>query len=148
MFLAAPSFLQQEKCSTQAAVLPVSAPHHTTHGVNGHTTTRTLSGARQVALAAGCGIASGLGAHGHSLQLYRVQAQPVVRPGTLWLRTSTQWPRNLSMLKLAISGFLMLAMCSYSGHRAARTHAGGAQHASHRAVGSHASGSRAGRRPP
>ena len=46
------------------------------------------------------------------VQLYRVHEQPVVSPGTLRLRTSTQCPRNESTLKFATRGFLVLAMAS------------------------------------
>lgn len=52
-------------------------------------------------------------------QLYLVQEQPVVRPGTFRLRTSTQCPRNVSMLKFAISGLLVFATASYVGQWAA-----------------------------
>ena len=53
------------------------------------------------------------------VQLYRVHEQPVVRPGTLRLRTSTQCPRNASTLKFATRGFPVLAIASYVGHWAA-----------------------------
>lgn len=48
-------------------------------------------------------------------QLYRVHEQPVVNPGTFRLRTSTQCPRKVSMLKFAIRGFSVFAIAAYVG---------------------------------